>query len=148
VHDVTTNEARASILARALQAGLDNDRATVEALCTEDVRVWAPAITARSRAELLDALDRRDAAFSDVELTTAALDVGGDFACIEWTVRMTHTGVIDLGDGTHVDATGERVVVNGATIAEFDGERICSLRQYWDEFAVLEQLGVRPAEAG
>ena len=24
--------------------------------------------------------------------------------------------------------------------AEFEGERICSLRQYWDEFAVLDQL--------
>jgi ketosteroid isomerase-like protein len=61
---------------------------------------------------------------------------------------MTHSGPIELGDGARVEATGEQVVVNGATIAEFDGERICSLRQYWDEFAVLEQLGVRPAEEG
>jgi ketosteroid isomerase-like protein len=145
---VTTNEERASILARALRAGLEGDRTTVEALCTDDVRVWAPALNAGSRAELLDALDRRDNAFSDVDLATIPLDVGGDFACVEWTVRMTHTGPIELGDATSVDATGERIVVNGATIAEFDGERICSLRQYWDEFAVLEQLGVRPAADG
>jgi ketosteroid isomerase-like protein len=145
---VTTNEARAAALERALRAGLDGDRTTVEALCTDDVRVWAPALNASSRAELLDALDRRDRAFSDVELTTTPLDVGGDFACVEWTVRMTHSGTIELGDAMSFDATGERVVVNGATIAEFDGERICSLRQYWDEFAVLEQLGVRPAEEG
>jgi len=144
---VTTNEARASTLTRALRAGLEGDRTTVEALCTDDVRVWAPALDAGSRAELLDALDRRDNAFSDVELTTVPLDVGGDFACVEWTATMTHTGAIELGGDTSVAATGERIVVNGATIAEFDGARICSLRQYWDEFAVLEQLGVRPAEA-
>jgi ketosteroid isomerase-like protein len=145
---MTTNEARASALVRALRAGLDGDRKIVEDLCTDDVRVWAPALNANSRAELLEALDRRDRAFSDVELTTTPLDVGGDFACVEWTVRMTHSGPVELGDGTNVAATGERVVVNGATIAEFEGERICSLRQYWDEFAVLEQLGVRPAEDG
>jgi len=145
---VTTNEARASILERALRAGLDGDRTTVEALCTDDVRVWAPALNASSRTELLDALDRRDSAFSDVDLTTTPLDVGGDFACVEWSVRMTHTGAIELGDGASFDATGERVVVNGATIAEFDGDRICSLRQYWDEFAVLEQLGARPTDDG
>ena len=145
---MTTNGARASSLERALRAGLEGDRTTVEALCTDDVRVWAPALNASSRAELLDALDHRDGAFSGIELTTTPLDVGGDFACVEWTVRMTHTGPIELGDGSSLDATGELVVVNGATIAEFDGDRICSLRQYWDEFAVLEQLGVRPAEDG
>ena len=145
---MTTNEARASALVRALRAGLAGDRRSVEDLCTDDVRVWAPALNASSRAELLEALERRDRAFSDIDLTTTPLDVGGDFACVEWTVRMTHSGTIELGDGTNVAATGERVVVNGATIAEFDGERICSLRQYWDEFAVLEQLGVRPAEEG
>jgi ketosteroid isomerase-like protein len=143
---MTTNEMRASTLVRALRAGVEGDRRAVEAACTDDVRVWTPALTAASRAELLDVLDRRDGAFSDVELVTTPLDVGGDFACVEWTVRMSHTGALALGDDTTLQPTGERVVVNGATIAEFEGDRICSLRQYWDEFAVLEQLGVRPAE--
>ncbi len=70
-----------------------------------------PAATERDR---FDALDRRDVTFSDIELTTTPLDVGGDFACVEWTARMTPTGAIELGNGTSVDATGERVVVNGA----------------------------------
>jgi len=144
---VTTNEARATTLARALRAGIAGDREAVAAACTDDIRMWAPALTASSLTELLDALDTRDTAFSDIELEITPLDVGGDFACVEWTVRMTHTGALELGGGTTIDATNERVTVNGATIAEFDGERICALRQYWDEFAVLEQLGVRAAEA-
>jgi ketosteroid isomerase-like protein len=144
---VTTNEARATTLARALRAGIAGDREAVAAACTDDIRMWAPALTASSLTELLDALDTRDTAFSDIELEITPLDVGGDFACVEWTVRMTHTGALELGGGTTIDATNERVTVNGATIAEFDGDRICALRQYWDEFAVLEQLGVRAAEA-
>jgi len=145
---VTTNEARASTLARALRAGIEGDRATVTAACTPDVRVWAPALSANSLAELLDALDARDAAFSEIELDITPLDVGGDFACVEWSARMTHSGVLDLGGGSSLDATNERVTVHGATVAEFDGDRICALRQYWDEFAVLEQLGVMGADEG
>jgi SnoaL-like polyketide cyclase len=70
------------------------------------------------------------------------LDVGGDHACAEWTVTMTHTGTLTLADGLVVEPTGIRVTLHGATVAEFEGDRICSLRQYWDEFGVLEQLGV------
>jgi ketosteroid isomerase-like protein len=142
---VTTNEARATTLARALRAGIAGDRDAVAAACTPDVRMWAPGLSASSLTELLDALETRDVAFSDIELEITPLDVGGDFACVEWTVRMSHTGTLELGGGT-IDATNERVTVNGATIAEFDGDRICALRQYWDEFGVLEQLGVRAAE--
>jgi hypothetical protein len=139
---MTTSAARATTLARALRAGLEGDRDAVARACTPDVRVWAPALSAGSLAELLDALEARDSAFSGFELDVTPLDVGGDFACVEWTVRMTHTGALELGGGTKLDATNERVTVHGATIAEFDGDRICALRQYWDEFAVLEQLGV------
>jgi len=143
---MTTNDARASILTRALRAGLAGDRQAVADACTDDVRMWGPSIAADSRAELLEALDRRDRAFSDFELEITPLDVGGDFACVEWTVRMKHSGPVELADGTRLEPSGEPVIVNGATIAEFDGDRICSLRQYWDEFAVLQQLGVLSAD--
>jgi hypothetical protein len=55
---------------------------------------------------------------------------------------MTHTGAITLADGSTIEPTGIRVTLHGVTVAEFDGPRICSVRQYWDEFDVLEQLGV------
>ena len=73
------------------------------------------------------------------------LDVGGDYACVEWTVGMTHTGTIALADDRRVEPTGVRVAVHGVTVAEFDGDRICSVRQYWDENAVFDQLGVLAA---
>jgi hypothetical protein len=139
---VTTNAARAETLVCALRAGIDGDHETVRMLVTDDVRAWTPAFATATRDELIDALHSRDDAFSDIDLRARPLDVGGDFACVEWSVDMTHTGPLTLGPETTVEPTGIRVAVHGVTVAEFDGERICSFRQYWDELAVLEQLGL------
>ena len=109
---------------------------------TDDVRAWTPALSTTSLGDLIDELDRRDDAFSDIALDVVPLDVGGDYACVEWTVEMTHTGSITLADQQSIEPSGIRVTLHGVTVAEFQGDRICSLRQYWDEFAVLEQLGV------
>jgi ketosteroid isomerase-like protein len=139
---MTSNAKRAATLVRALHAGLDRDRSMIEELFTADVRAWTPASSAASITELLREFDRRDRAFSDFDLDATPLDVGGDFACVEWRVGMTHTGPLVVGDETVVEPTGLRVALHGATVAEFEGDRICGLRQYWDEFAVFEQLGL------
>jgi ketosteroid isomerase-like protein len=55
---------------------------------------------------------------------------------------MTHSGKFALAGGVFIEPTGLRITINGVTVAEFRGDRICSFRQYWDEFSVLEQLGV------
>jgi ketosteroid isomerase-like protein len=141
---MTSNASRATALARALQAGLDGDGSVIRDLCTEDVKAWTPALSASSLAELAAELERRDLAFSDIELEVAPLDVSGDYACAEWSVTMTHTGPLVLAGGEVVEPTGTRVTLNGATVAEFRGDRICSLRQYWDELAVFEQIGLMP----
>jgi hypothetical protein len=139
---MTSNQQRATTLVRALRAGFDRDRQALQGLLTDDVRAWSPALSTASLDELIDELDRRDEAFSEVELDIAPLDVGGDYACVEWTVGMIHSGTIALADDVSIEASGIRVTLHGVTIAEFLGERICSLRQYWDEHTMLEQLGV------
>jgi ketosteroid isomerase-like protein len=138
---MTSNQARATMLVRALRAGVQGDRETIQVLFTDDVRAWTPARSTSSLSELIDELDHRDDAFSDIELDVVPLDVGGEYACVEWTVNMSHSGTITLA-GRAIEPSGIRITLHGVTVAEFHGERICSLRQYWDEFAVLEQLGV------
>jgi ketosteroid isomerase-like protein len=140
---MTSNQTRATTLVRALRAGIEGDRDALHAVFTDDVRAWTPALSTTSLMSLIDELDRRDDAFSDIELDVLPLDVGGDYACVEWAVAMTHTGRITLADERSIEPSGTRVTLHGVTIAEFHGEQICSLRQYWDEFAVLEQLGVQ-----
>jgi ketosteroid isomerase-like protein len=139
---MSSNADRAATLIRALRAAIDRDRGSLRALLTDDVTAWSPALSTASLEELIDELDRRDEAFSDASVEVAPLDVGGAYACVEWTVAMTHSGTIALGEDASVEPSGIRVTVHGATVAEFAGDRICSLRQYWDEHSLLEQLGV------
>ena len=139
---MTSNATRAATLKLALDASIRGDRQALESLYSDDVKAWTPAHSTSSAAALLAELERHDQAFSELELTVTPLDVAGDYACAEWQVAMTHTGNLQLRDRSFIEATGLRVTVNGATIAEFRGEQICSLRQYWDELAVYEQLGL------
>jgi ketosteroid isomerase-like protein len=139
---VTTNAERAALLADALRAGLAGDRERIAELATPDVAVWTPSIAATSLGELLDQLGPGDGAFSDVELDVTPLDVGGDRACVEWRVTMLHTGTLAMQAGAVLDPTGLDVTIHGVTVAEFRGDRICSVRQYWDELTVYEQLGL------
>jgi predicted ester cyclase len=44
-----------------------------------------------------------------------------------------------IDDNVVVAATGRRVHLSGATIAEFDGDRICAFRSYLDDLALVEQ---------
>ena len=143
---MTSSGDRVDILTRALRARVDGDSSLVGQLCTDDVRAWAPGWSSSSAAELVAELDRRDDAFSDLDLEVWPLDVGGDYACAEWCVSMTHTGELALPGDTAIEPTGIRVELHGVTIAEFRGDRICAIRQYWDELAVLEQLGLLTRE--
>jgi hypothetical protein len=133
---------RADLLERAIRAGVARDVDALGELVTDDVRVWTPRIASGSMAELLTALAEPDEAFRVVDLDVRALDVAGDFACVEWTAGLTHTGPITRADHTVVEPTGTRVIVHGVTVAEFAGARICALRQYADELAPLAQLGL------
>jgi ketosteroid isomerase-like protein len=129
---MTSNAVRAAILVRALRAGLNRDEDAIRECCTDDIRAWTPRLSTQSLDELLEQLQLGPESFSDLELDVAPLDVGGDYACAEWSVAMTHT------------ETGAPVLIHGVTVAEFDGERICSFRQYWDEAALAEQLDIAP----
>jgi ketosteroid isomerase-like protein len=139
---VTANAARAAILARALHASVERDGSALADVYTDDVRAWSPAVSTSSRRELIAEFDRRDDSFSDIELEVVPLDVGGDYACVEWNVAMTHTGALAVANGMSIEPTGARIALHGVTVAEFRGDRICALRQYWDELSVYDQLGL------
>jgi ketosteroid isomerase-like protein len=137
---VPTNRVRAQRLVRAVRASVAGASTEIADLYTEDVRGWSPTGTVSSAAELAVEFEDRDEAFSEVEVVVVALDVGGDQACVEWIASVEHTGALTLEGAALVDATGRRLTLRGVTVAEFDGERICSFRQYWNELELLDQL--------
>lgn len=143
---MTSSVDRAALQVRALHASVDRDPGAVVDAYTDDVKAWTPALSADSLSELLAQYEQRDDAFSEVDLDVVPLDVQGDYACVEWSVAMTHSGPLVMAEGRTVDASGIRVTLHGVTVAEFRGERICALRQYWDELSVFEQLGLLPRD--
>jgi ketosteroid isomerase-like protein len=137
--------ARAPIVRSALEAAVTGDEAPVERGYTDDVTGWSPTATASSRADLVADLRGHKGVFSDVDLALDAVDEVGDKVIAEWRVAATHTGALELDD-LRLDATGRRVEVRGVLIAEFEGDRIKRFRQYWDEVALLEGLGLLPED--
>ena len=140
-----SNAWRAAALVRGIEASIVGDSTVVSDLYTEDVRVSTPAVNLESAVELAVEIEDRESAFTDIDVEITALDVGGDQACAEWIARFTHSGPLEVNDDA-IEPTGSRVTMHGVTVADFEGDRICAFRQYWDEVALLEQLGLLPVE--
>jgi ketosteroid isomerase-like protein len=140
---VTSNDERGARLARAVTATIAGDTAQLRGLFTDDVVASGPAIRATSRSELAAQVERRVAAFSDRKVTVAPLDVAGGQACVEWVASGVHSGPLsmDAGAAGVIQPTGRRVRIRAISVAEFEGDQICSFRSYWDTGALLADLG-------
>jgi ketosteroid isomerase-like protein len=137
-------EERAATLIRAIEAAVIGDASGVDDLFTEEVVGWSPPVRVSSLAELAVELEDREDAFSDLELEVHPVAVDGDRACVEWVASATHSGPYLLDDDVAIPATGRRVILRGASVADFSGDRIRSFRHYWDEVTLLDALGLLP----
>jgi ketosteroid isomerase-like protein len=143
---MASNAERAAALMRCVEASVAGDSSVIAGLFTKDVKGWAPAASVSSSAELAGEFEDRDDAFSDLDLDLLPLDVAGDRACVEWVATVTHSGPLVVDEDLVIEPTGLRCRLRGVTIAEFDGDRIRSFRQYWDEVSLIEQLGLLPED--
>lgn len=140
---VGTNEERAERLERAVVAAITGDTSQMQDLYTRDVIASGPSMHVASRQELAEEYRRRVGAFSERKVAVAPLNVAGAQACVEWVASGIHSGPFSLERGTHVaEPTGRRVRIRAITVAEFEGDQICSIRSYWDGAALLEDLGI------
>ncbi|HZR13636.1 MAG TPA: ester cyclase [Acidimicrobiia bacterium] len=142
----TLTEQRSANLRRALEVSIVGDATLLPTLYTDDVHGWSPALLVSSRAELADELQTRAGAFTDVVMSIAPVDITDGKGYAEWAFAATHTGPFVIDDDDVIHPTGRRVTLRGMTVAEFDGARIKAFRQYWDEIALLEGLGLLPED--
>jgi len=131
---------RGAVLCRALHVAIGGDADVAADLFSPDVKGWSPTMVVASRAELLDALATREDALTDVVLTVDALDVIGDKAIAEWHATAAFTGPFLVDEDVLIEPNGQLLAVAGVTVAEFDGDRICGFRNYFDDAALLEQM--------
>lgn len=136
------NRYRAMRLAQAVRASIIGDSSVIENLYTLGVLGWSPTVQINSASELAGEFEFNGDAFTEVEVEVSLLDVNSPQACVEWEATAVHSGPIEAGNGITVAPTGRRVKLRGITVADFDDDRICSFRQYWDELSLLVELGL------
>ena len=79
-------------------------------------------------------------AFSNVVILFRGLDEVGNKAFAEWVIEADHTGPFILDEDVVVEATGRRVQLAGATVADFRDGKIRSFRTYFDDLSLIEQI--------
>lgn len=121
----------------------DMDR--VVALFTRDLRYRdvAMGVTNRTAAELRAFGESLFAAFPDATFELRSSFANGYRGTAEWVMRGTHKG-----DVPGAPATGKAVEISGASVFEFERDRIRSCSDYWDMARFLRDLGLLPPRPG
>lgn len=129
-----------TVLIQALEAAVTGDESRLEETFTEDVVGWSPNLAVNSRAELAEEFGDRHDVLSNIVISFDAVYLVGDNAITEWRIGADHTGTLHIEDDLKIEPSGRRIVLAGATFAEFRGDQICAFRNYFDDAALLEQL--------
>jgi hypothetical protein len=130
------------VLRRAVGALAGIEPQSYDELFTDDVVVTTPGASFSTLAELAVELDDREVAFDSIEVELSGCDVVGDRGYVEWLATATHVAPFVVDDEVIIEPTGNGLTLHGVTVADFSGERISSMRQYWDEMELLGGLGV------
>jgi steroid delta-isomerase-like uncharacterized protein len=103
----------------------------------EDV---AMGVVNKGQKQLRDFGSNYFATFPDVVLTLQTRFVAGSFGSAEWLMKGTQKG-----DMPGMPASNKVMSVRGATVYEFQGDKIKRNSDYWDIATMLKQLGFMPA---
>jgi steroid delta-isomerase-like uncharacterized protein len=113
-------------------------------LYTEDATLVTPVGTLEGRAAIREFRSREKAAFPDRTMTVDVYVVQGDTLADEWTFAGTHTGPLVMPDGTEVPPTGRRVEFKGMELVQLRDGKVAVHHSYWDNMALIRQLGLLP----
>lgn len=123
-----------------------SDWETYRSLMADDV-VYTETGTGR-RVEGVDAyvelVQGWKEALPDVNGTIRNAVASGDTAVQELLWEGTHTGAMQTPGGT-LEASGERVSVEGSIWTWFEGGKIREVHHYLDVLLLLQQIGAMPA---
>jgi steroid delta-isomerase-like uncharacterized protein len=116
-------------------------------LYAEDAVQTMPDGTFEGRSTIRERLARDLNAFPDATYTVGSFVEQGDTFADEFTVVGTHTGPFPLPDGTQLPATGKRVEIRGMELVQMRDGKIVIDNLYYDNMAVIAQLGLVPQGA-
>jgi len=134
------SESRKDVLVKAIEAEISGEAADFESIFTDDVVGWSPYMAVSGLAGLSALAAIHEMAFSNVAILFRGVDEVGNRAFAEWVIEADHTGPFLLDDDVAVEATGRRVQLAGATVADFRDGKIRSFRSYFDDLSLVEQI--------
>ncbi len=94
-------------------------------------------------AEIVELFTGWKQAFPDAAGTVTSAFASENKAALEVIWKGTHTGPLMTAEGA-IAASGKSMETPGAVFYTFDGDKITSMRQYFDSQTLLKQLGVQP----
>jgi hypothetical protein len=138
--DVTTAELCIAILRGLL---LGDDLSMVHDRLAPDVTAWSPHLFTVTRDRLLTAIDGGQIAGETLsEIALEATDIASvrSSVYLEWrlTGRFTSPGII--ADDVLVEPTGRLLETAGLQVVTFVDDLVVSIRCYYDDLALFEQL--------
>jgi len=83
-------------------------------------------------------------AFPDLHFAVERTLVDGDRVVVEWVASGTHDGPLTAASGATIPPTHRHGSVAGVLISEIRDGKIAREQTYWDQFSLLQQLGVVP----
>jgi steroid delta-isomerase-like uncharacterized protein len=121
-----------------------HDWGGVPALFTSDGVHIDPTGRHGGSEAIRDYLETTDKAVPDASIQASLAIDDGDIVVTEWSFQGTHTGPIDLPDGTEIAATGNTLEFPGVSVLTIRDGKIANFRDYFDLVTMMTQLGLMP----
>jgi len=116
-------------------------------LYAEDATQLMPEGLFEGRAAIRERLARDLEACPDIAWTVESFVEQGDSFSDEWSFVATHTGPFQLPDGTELPPSGRQVALRGMEYVQVRDGLIAVDNLYYDNLAVMTQLGPVPQGA-
>jgi hypothetical protein len=128
------------MLQRALEACVAGEVDALPELFAEDVSGWSPNMLVRSLDELSEVVAERDGSISDLSIQVDALDIAGNKGLVEYRLSGVFSGPFTVDENTVIEPNGRQLLLGGALVAEFAGDKISAFRNYFDDATLLLQM--------
>jgi steroid delta-isomerase-like uncharacterized protein len=134
------------IVEKQIRVAIGGDWSELRTLYADGVHYRDPDGEFDGADQAVEHLQQQMTAFPDeADLSIRRIyEIGDEAAIAEWTATMRNTGPLRLPDGTELPATGNEVTIETVTIYDIANGVITSERNYWDNAALLAQLGLLP----
>lgn len=115
---------------------------------TDDAEVVLPGAPPMKGKEAIRAAWQMYMAALDEKPTKIRHIAEGDTVVTEWTTVSTHKGPLMMPTGESLPATGKTITNSGATVQDVKNGKVERQVFYFDNVALLQQLGIMPAVQG